>query len=169
MSTAVNPVVQSDSLFVKMIMLSWQTQNKNVDDLLKTLPAAQWSKETAPGRNTGIYLLGHFAAINDSLFKILDLGERMHPELDAVFVESPDRSGTTMPSVEELKKCWNEINAKLTAHFNTMRPEHWFAKHTLVSEDDFKKEPHRNKLNVLLTRVVHQAYHLGQLNYLKST
>ena len=167
MITGTNTPDPSDALFVKMVMLSWQTQNKHVDDLLENLPAEQWSKETAPGKNTGIYLLGHLTAINDSLFKILDLGERMHPELDAIFVDSPDKSGMAMPSLDELKKYWSEINAKLTQHFNAMQPSEWFAKHTLVSEEDFKKEPHRNKLNVVLTRAVHQGYHLGQLNYLQ--
>ena len=34
----------------------------------------------------------------------------------------------------------------------------------IVSEEDFKKEPHRNKLNVMLSRVTHKASHLGQID-----
>jgi len=48
-----------------------------------------------------------------------------------------------------------------------MQPTEWFTRHTSVSEEDFIKEPHRNKLNVLITRATHQSYHLGQLIYLK--
>ena len=149
-------------------MLAWQKENDRVNELLENLSDEQLSQETAPGRNTGIYLLGHLAAINDNLFKILDAGERLHPEMDAIFLDSPDKSGMKVPSVDELKKSWNEINARLTAHFDTMQPIEWFTRHTLVSEEDFAKEPYRNKLNVLINRTAHQSYHLGQLAYLKN-
>jgi hypothetical protein len=157
-----------ESLFVQMAMMSWQTQNTRLDDLLNKLSDEQLMNETAPGRNRGIYLLGHLAAVNDGLFKILDLGERLHPELDAVFLSTPDKSGQTMPTIKELKNYWKEINNAITVKFNAMRPQDWFEKHTAVSEEDFAKEPYRNKLNVLLNRTAHQSYHLGQMNYLKS-
>ncbi len=151
-----------------MVVLAWQTQNTRVNELIASLSEEQLLNETAPGRNTGIYLFGHFAAINDNLFKLLDLGERLHPELDAIFIENPDKSGMAMPAVDVLKKYWNEINAKLTDRFNEMQPADWFERHAAISEADFIKEPHRNKLNVLITRTTHQSYHLGQLAYLKN-
>lgn len=40
-------------------------------------------------------------------------------------------------------------------------------KHSAVSEEDFAKEPHRNKLNLLLNRTNHLSYHHGQLVFLK--
>lgn len=161
------PQGSQDSVFVKMVLAAWQTQNARVNELLATLTDEQLSAETAPGRNTGVYLLGHFAAVNDKLFELLDLGERLHPELDEIFLDSPDKSGKEMPSIAELKKYWMNINSKLTNHFNKMQPADWFKKHTAVAEEDFLKEPHRNKLNVLITRATHQAYHLGQMAYLK--
>jgi len=158
----------STALFVKMILLQWQTQNTRVDDWLKNVPDEQMLQETAPGRNTGIYLFGHLAAVNDGLFKLLGIGERLHPELDEIFLDSPDKSNKTFPSVDELKKYWAEINTALTTKFNAMQPEEWFERHTAVSAEDFAKEPHRNRLNVIITRTVHQGYHLGQMNYLKN-
>lgn len=156
-----------DAMFVKMVLSAWQTQNTRVNELCKALTDEQLSAETAPGRNTGIYLLGHFAATNDRLFTLLGLGERLYPELDEIFLDSPDKSGKKMPSINELKKYWMEINSKLTDYFNKMQPADWFIKHTAVSEEDFLKEPQRNKLNVLITRAIHQGYHLGQMAYLK--
>ena len=73
-----------------------------------------------------------------------------------------------MPSAGELKKCWNEINTALSAIFSTMQPADWLERHSAVSAEDFAKEPHRNKLNVIISRTVHQSYHLGQMNYLKN-
>ena len=168
MHDEINKTPISETIFVKMVMLAWQTQNTRVNELLKSLSDEQLSQETAPGRNTGIYLLGHLAAVNDSLFKLLNLGERLHPELDAVFLDNPDKSGMEMPTVDVLKNYWMGINSKLTEHFNKMQPDEWFLRHSAVSEEDFIKEPHRNKLNVLITRTTHQSYHLGQLAYLKN-
>ena len=157
----------SPELFVKMALTTWQLQNTRVDELMAQLSDEDLMKETAPGRNTGIYLFGHSAAVNDGIFTILGLGERLHPELDEIFVDNPDNSGKQMPSIETLKQYWKEINAALTSKFNAMQPGEWFQKHNSISEEDFAKEPHRNKLNVIITRTVHQGYHLGQMAYLK--
>ncbi len=36
-----------------------------------------------------------------------------------------------------------------------------------VTAEDFAREPHRNKLNIVLNRTGHVSYHLGQLVLLK--
>ena len=167
MNTTTNET-NMQSLFVKMVLTAWQTENTRVNELLATITDQQLMGETAPGRNTGIYLLGHLAAINDTLFKLLGIGTRLHPELDEIFINNPDKTSLSMPSIDELKKYWNEINTTLTDRFNTMQPSEWFMRHTSISEEDFVKEPHRNRLNVLITRTVHQSYHRGQLVYLKN-
>ena len=71
------------------------------------------------------------------------------------------------PSVEELKKYWKEVNAVLYEHISKMTTGDWFTRHSAVSEEDFSKEPHRNKLNIIINRTNHQSYHLGQLAYLR--
>jgi hypothetical protein len=59
------------------------------------------------------------------------------------------------------------VNEALQQNFAAMQPQDWFQKHTAVSDEDFAKEPHRNKMNVLISRTIHQAYHVGQLAFLK--
>lgn len=149
-----------------MVVSAWQAQNKNADDLLSKLSDEQLSKETAPGRNTGTYLLGHLAAVNDNMIPILDFGDRLYPDLEDIFLRNPDNPEMERPPVAELRKYWKEINTKLDHLMNDMQPDEWFEKHRLVSEDDFSREPHRNKLNILINRANHQSYHLGQLVYL---
>ena len=34
----------------------------------------------------------------------------------------------------------------------------------IVSDEDFAREPHRNKLNVLISQTNHLSYHPGQLS-----
>jgi len=154
-------------LFIKMAVDAWNASTGQCTKLFDELSAEQLSAETAPGRNTGIYLLGHLTAVTDRMLPLLGLGERSYPQLDKVFLSTPDKSGQEMPSVEELKQYWKEVNAKLSAAIASTAADEWFNKHTSVSAEDFAKEPHRNKLNVLINRTNHQSTHYGQLIYLK--
>lgn len=160
-------VTTAQSVFVKMALDAWHSHNKRVTDLIEHLTDEEIQSATAPGRNTGTYLLGHLTAVNDAMIPMFGFGEKMYPEMENVFLRTPDQSGQTMPSVAELKSRWNAVNAKLNAHISKMQPEEWFTKHASVSAEDFAKEPHRNKLNVILSRTSHQGYHLGQMMYLK--
>lgn len=151
---------------IKMILSAWQAQNAQVDKLIEKLTDEQWMNDTASGRNSGIYLLGHLVAVNDGMISILGFGERLHPELETAFLFNKDKSGQPMPSLANLKKYWKEINATLTANMELMAADEWFTRHTKVSEEDFAKEPHRNKLNIIINRTIHQSYHAGQLAFL---
>ena len=51
---------------------------------------------------------------------------------------------------------------KLWDGFVTFSDSDWAQRHTAVSAEDFKREPHRNRFGVLLGRTAHLAYHLGQ-------
>ena len=124
------------------------------------------ARETATGRNSGIYLLGHLVAVNDGMFPLLGFRKTL-PTVEVPFIKSPDKSGLEYPSVDELKRYWNDVHEKLSSHFRDMSPREWLSKHEAVSNDDFAKEPFRNKLNVVVSRTTHMSYHLGQLVYLK--
>ena len=154
-------------LVIQMTIAEWQKQNGRLDKLLETLSDETFSSATAPDRNSGIYLVGHLATVNDGMLPLLGFGPKLHPELEAIFLTNPDTAGLEKPSLSTLKNYWKEINATLTQHMQAMKPADWFARHTAVSEEDFSKEPHRNKLNIIINRTNHQSYHLGQLAYLK--
>lgn len=154
-------------MFVKMAVDAWNIQNSRLSNMLETLSDDQLSAETASGRNSGTYLLGHSVAVNDAMLPLLGFGERLYPELEEPFLRKPENSGLEKPSVQELKSYWHRVNAELGKHIAAMKPEDWFTRHSSVSEEDFAKEPHRNKLNILINRANHQSYHLGQIAYLK--
>lgn len=127
----------------------------------------QLQKEIAPGKNRGIYLLGHLIAVHDAMLPLLHLGEKEHPELFEVFVKSPDKSVEIVPSPEELRALWKSQLKTLAPKLESLSTDEWFEKHTSISDEDFEKEPHRNKLNIILTRTTHLAYHVGQLALLQ--
>jgi len=152
---------------VKMILDRWEASVHNCDVLLKALSDDQLQKETSPGKNRGIYLLGHLIAVHDSMLPLLNFGEKQYPELGKVFIESPDKAVSEIPSLQELRSIWEKQVVHLKELMDRLTAEEWFERHTAVSEEDFAKEPHRNKLNIILTRTTHLAYHTGQLVYLK--
>lgn len=148
--------------FVKQALDSWTGQVNGMNDTLQILSDEQLMQEVAPNRNRGIYLLGHLTAVHDMMLPLLRFEDALYPQLKPVFIESPDKAVARMPSITELKAQWKTVNEKLLNHFNTMSPADWFTRHANISEEDFLKEPHRNRLNVLLSRTNHLSYHRGQ-------
>jgi len=150
-------------LLTRTAIASWKQVIGRVDELLSSTSDDGLEKEVAPGRNRIFYLVGHLAAVSDRLFPLLGLGERLHPEFDAEFLENPDTHAPTKVSAADLRKAWTDINSKFTAAIEALRPEQWLEKHTAVSDEDFAKDPLRNRLAVLLSRTNHASFHVGQI------
>ena len=156
-----------NELVVKMVFDAWNNQQKTANKLLETLTDEQLQQDVAAGKNSGIYLLGHLTSVHDDMHRILNFGAKLYPDLDAPFIKSADKSGQEFPSATLLRKYWNDVNNSLTNHFGKLNSNDWFTRHMSVSEEDFAKEPHRNKLNIIINRTNHMAYHLGQMTLLK--
>lgn len=52
---------------VKMIMDRWNASIKNYDNLLNSLTDNRLENEITPGKNRGIYILGHLIAVHDDM------------------------------------------------------------------------------------------------------
>lgn len=160
------PNIKSDDallLTTKLYIEAWLLSNRRLHNLIIKLSEEEIYKEISPDRNRGIYLLGHLISTTDTMIELLGFDKKRYPELDSIFVSAPDKSGKIFPDFEVLKQNWEKINAVMLENIEKMSPEQWLEKHASVSEDDFKKDPTRNKLNVLISRTNHQNYHLGQL------
>jgi len=152
----------TEQLTVTIIITSWKNTVGRADKFFSTLTEEQFLLEVAPGRNRILYLLGHLTAVHDGLHTILGLGERMHPELDAMFVSKPDKEIEPLPSISALRKYWTDVNGSLSEKFAGLLPQEWLQRHMAMSEEDYGRDPTRNRLNVLLSRTNHLSYHLGQ-------
>jgi hypothetical protein len=108
------------------------------------------------------YLWGHLTAVHDAMLPLLALRERLHPEFDVPFISNPDRLRADIPSHEQVRGAWSVVNAELWKGFEKMSPNDWALRHTSVSEEDFAKDPSRNRFAVLLSRTNHLSYHVGQ-------
>lgn len=157
----------NNEMLVKMILDAWNAKVQEVDKLIAALSDAELLQEVSPGKNRGIYLLGHLTATHDALFRILRMCTEIFPEYANIFLWSPDKTVPVLPSIEEVKQSWINVNIQLKKCFNQMHVNEWFERHALISVADFEKEPHRNRLNVILNRTNHMNYHIGQLILLK--
>src|SRR6266498_3591686 len=126
-------ITMQQALFIKMVIAEWDKQNNNFNRLLSSLTDEQLSKEIAPGKNTGVYLVGHLIAVSDGMLPLLGFGERLFPQLENMFIKNPDKSDLQKPSVTKLKDCLDAVNTKLTEHIQSTAPVEWFKRHTTIS------------------------------------
>src|SRR5258706_16402770 len=98
----------SDEMLIQTAISSWEQVMKRVGALCLSCSAEQLLVEVAPGKNRISYLWGHLTAVDDAMFSVLRLGERLHPELDAVFIAQPDRS-VPLPTSHGLATSWADF------------------------------------------------------------
>jgi hypothetical protein len=152
----------NEGLLISGALNAWKTNIERADKMFSNLTAEQLQKEIAPGKNRLIYLWGHLTAVHDAMLPLLDFGPRLHPEFDLAFISNPDRTVSSMPSAEGVSNSWNAVNRTLSEGFAKLRTEDWLKKHTAVSDEDFAKDPLRNRFAILVSRTNHLSYHLGQ-------
>ena len=152
----------NEGSYVALGLKVWKGQLDRADKLFGGLSSEEVLREITPGRNRLLYLWGHLTAIHDAILPLLALGERLHPQFDAAFVSTPDKSKADIPSHEQVRQAWKTVNAELWKGFEKMSWSDWLQRHTAVSEEDFAKDASRNRFAILLSRTNHLSYHLGQ-------
>jgi hypothetical protein len=153
----------ANQIFVTTALKSWDVWTGRATKLFDSFTDEQMQAEIAPGKNRAYYLLGHLIAVDDAMIPQLRLGEPDYAHLRAPFIDSKDRAVPDTIPVAELRQAWKIVHEKLNAHFEQLSPAEWLERHATVSEEDFAKEPHRNRLAILMSRTGHVSYHIGQL------
>jgi hypothetical protein len=151
-----------EELFVHTVVASWKQIVNRLDQRFAPLDDEQLQKQVAPNKNRLFYLLGHLTVLHDRMLPLLGIGERLHPQLDEVYLTNPDRTLADPISAADLKKAWSEVNTAITSAVEKFSAGDWLKKHSAVSEEDFAKEPARNRLAVFLSRTNHASFHAGQ-------
>jgi hypothetical protein len=157
----------NEEMLVSAAVSSWKISIGRLSKGIAARDEAQLQQQVAPGKNRLFYLVGHLTAVHDRMFPLLGLGEQLYPQLDEVYVTNPDGALPDPMSANELKAAWSDVNAKLTAAFEALTPQEWLQKHTQVSDEDFAKDPSRNRFAVFLSRTNHASFHTGQLALVK--
>jgi hypothetical protein len=155
-------LMTNEELFLAVALNGWKGNIERADKMFSSLSEEELMKEVAPGKNRLIYLWGHLTATHDAMLPLLSFGRRLHPEFDVAFISNPDRTQAGIPPVESVRRAWREVNTRLFEGFASLSAADWLKKHAAVSEEEFLREPLRNRLAILLSRTNHLAYHLGQ-------
>jgi DinB superfamily len=160
--------METKQLLVKSVLDAWNSRVEAANKLIDSLSDEDLQNEVAPGKNRGLYLLGHLAIVHDKMLPLLNFEAQQYAHLEDAFLNKPDKAVVDIPSIKEILNIWNTVNSKLAAHYASLSADEWFEKHSSVSTEDFVKEPHRNRLNVVIGRTNHMQYHVGQIALLKN-
>jgi hypothetical protein len=159
--------VTPEDIFAANAVNAWKLTLTRLNDKVAALTDEQMQVQIAPNRNRVIYVIGHLIAVSDRMFPLLGFGDRLYANLDEPYLTNPDGKLIDPLTVADLKKAWTEVHEKLTANIEGLSGGQWLARHTAVSEEDFAKEPSRNRMAVLQSRTSHLSFHLGQLVLVK--
>lgn len=148
---------------LQICLLQWDTYNRRMLKSLDTLTDEKFNQSIVADGNSPSWIFGHLVDTDDALIELFGIGKRHYPELAEIYHHKGGTNHQHHLTKKELTAQWKEITSTLDRAFKSWSESDWLARHNAVSEEDFKKEPQRNRLNVMLARVSHKASHLGQI------
>lgn len=148
-------------------LLQWNTYNSRMQKVFDSLDDNQFSRPIVEGSNSPSWILGHLVEEEDALLELLGIRQRVFPDLKTIYHHERETNQSGHLAKAELIQRWKAVSEELDRAFSSWSEKDWMSRHTRVSEEDFKMEPHRNKLNVVMTRLTHKASHLGQVAMMK--
>lgn len=154
---------KTNMTILQICLLQWETYNRRMQKVLDTIKDEDYFKPIVSGGNSPSWIIGHLVETDDALLELFGIRPRMFPELAKIYHHERNANQVGHLTKEELTLKWKAISEELSKSFKSMNETDWLGRHMAVSEADFMKEPHRNKLNVMLGRVSHKASHLGQI------
>lgn len=138
------------------MMLDW------VNGPIDLLTDDEFKMEVSPGKNHGVWLLGHLVTAEDDLSTFLGKGDIMFPQYYEVFGQGskllpPEK----YPPVSELKDAWKKVCEKNKKIYSELTDEELQQPHAMVKDID--KDYFKTKDRVIMAWHFHQLYHAGQL------
>src|SRR5260370_28626504 len=155
-------IMTNEELYLAVALNGWKGNIERADKMFSGLSDQEVLREIAPGKNRLIYLWGHLTATHDAMLPLLGIGQRFHPEFDVAFISNPDKTQAGIPSVELVRKASREDNGQLFQGFASLSAADWLKEPGAGSEEDFLKEPFRNRLAILLMCAHYLALLRGQ-------
>jgi hypothetical protein len=119
--------------------------------------------EIVPGRNHGIWILGHLIASDDDLSLYINKEPMLYPELQELF-----KQGSTLqdinkyPPIPELREKWKKVCEKNEKLFSQITDEMLDQYHEMITGDP-EKDYFKTKEVVIINWTLHQIHMAGQL------
>ena len=133
-----------------------------VDMYLKALTDEELAHSIIEGRNSGVFVLGHLVASDDTLTEYLGAGPMLYPELQRFAQSSIIIPVSECPPASELRTMWKAVCDKNDLALAHMRDDDLDQPHAMIEgnvEDDYFKTKER----VITNWIFHQLHHAGQL------
>lgn len=152
---------------LQICLLQWDAMNKRMLKTMDSISEENFHKPIVAGGNSPSWIIGHLVEADDALLELLGIGKRMFLDLSKIYHHERGANQTGHLTKQEVTQRFKSVCAALDTAFKSWNEADWLMRHTAVSEEDFKNGPHRNRLNVMLSRLSHKASHLGQLALMK--
>lgn len=132
--------------------------------ILSRIPDDDLKKEISPGKNHGIWLLGHIITCEDDFALLMGKGEITYPDYQKMFGEgTKPLSHDNYTPISEMRGRWKEMVEKNKKIYSELNDDVLKEPHAqLKDENDFCK----TKEDICVHWQVHLMYHVGQLSVL---
>ena len=138
-----------------------------VDMYLNELSDEELKCEIIPGKNHGVWIVGHLVASDDTLTEYLGYGPVLFPETQRFAQCSTLIPVEECPPPSVLRNQWKKVCEKNEAAYQLLRDDDLDQPHAMLKgniEDDYFK----TKQGVIINWTLHQVHHAGQLALLLS-
>ncbi len=137
--------------------------NAWAEHVLRSLSDDDLRHNISPGRNHGIWILGHVVWSQDHLAQYLGQGGFSYPDLVPLFASGTELRGLEhYPSAAELRALWPLICAKNAAIIADLSDDQLDDYHAMI-EGDPEQDYFKTKENCIINWTLHELYHFGQL------
>lgn len=138
------------------MMLEW------VNGCINSLDDDEFRMELSPGKNHGVWILGHLVVSEDDFSIFMGNGELLFPELVEFFAQkSKLQPPENYPPVPELRGYWDAVCRKNREIYSQLADDELDMPHALLENDD--TDYFKTKKRVIMAWQFHQMYHAGQL------
>jgi len=159
-----------ENQIVKRFAEQYENMAEWVGMNIEPLNDDEYKWELSPGKNHGVWLLGHLITSDDDFSLFMGRGEMLYPEYPAIFGEgSKLQSVDNYPSVAVLKEQWKNVVEKNKKVYADLKDAELDERHGMIKDyEDYKKDSFKTKMSVIMHWQLHQMYHAGQLGILVS-
>jgi uncharacterized damage-inducible protein DinB len=156
-----------DNIIAKKFFQQYEMMVGWINETMGGLSDEDFKTELSPGKNHGVWILGHMIVCDDDFSLYMGKGELLYPEFAETFGQSSKILPVEdYPPVAELKGWWNKVCLKNKKIYSELKDSEFDEPHALVT--DFEKDFFKTKGRVVMAWQLHQMYHNGQLGVILS-
>lgn len=147
----------------------WKLINGWLRNAITRLTDEALHNTIAPGKNHGIWILGHLIESEDELGVYLGLSDWLFPNYETLFGQgSPLLPPEQYPSASVLRQQWKQVSQRNDQILQLMTDTDWNQPHTRIdSGNPLDTDFFKTKGRCISIWNMHQTLHLGQLSVLR--